>query len=142
MNWVDHVTSKIGEISPEVLPVAPLVGEKLALLFSRRLPADIARPLIMLLPKSYEYFYDHLEEQGDCSLGYPDFIEKTYHAIPWVVSERTATQVADAFLKSVLAQIPERLHWKIKAALPAELLNKMGVTIAEIRALREQRRAA
>ena len=136
MNWIDEATLKIGESSPDVLAVAPVVAEKLAQTFLRRLPSETARPLIVLLPQSYEYLYDRLDEHGDTSIGYPEFIEKVYQAIPWIVSEQIAIKVANTFLENVLSQIPERLHLQIEAALPTELLLKMGIPFDSIKATR------
>ena len=137
MNWVDYTTFRIGESSPDILPVAPVVADKLAETFLRRLPSENARPLIVLLPQSYDYLYDRLEENGDTSIGYPDLIEKVHQVVPWIISEELAIKVTDTFLASLLIQIPERYHFPIEAALPTEILTKMGIQIEVIQAIRK-----
>ena len=124
-NWLKKVIGKISQEVPEVQDHAPMIVEKLATVLLTRLPRKTATELLTYLPAKYSGLENRFHEEGDRTIGYSDFVEKTFYLIPWDVDEEIAFRVAGCFLENVLEEVPPEVRDRVWSQLPTEILVRM-----------------
>ncbi|MBC7693065.1 MAG: hypothetical protein H7222_14980 [Methylotenera sp.] len=124
-HWLQKVIGKISQEVPEVQDHAPVIVEKLATLLLTRLPRKTAAELLTYLPAKYSSLENKFHEEGDRTIGYSDFVEKTFYLIPWNVNEEIAFRVASCFLENILEEVPPEVRDRVWSQLPTEILVRM-----------------
>lgn len=107
------------------------VSERLAALLLERLPSDLARQMISMLPDDKQAALNSLHQsaksESDASIGYPTFIERAASAIGMNADEEMLREVTDAFLWGVVEEVPGDFKARLTEVLPAELRSRMDL---------------
>jgi hypothetical protein len=150
VNWFDRTQQSILASYPEVKPWGGKLVKRLSSLLLSRLPGEMQKSVLELLPKDVmEHHFSPLEGLSDISeneaVGYPDFIEQTaatlgshgnYKIHPKIESEydlfEHSRKIADFFLWSIAQEFPPELKTKISENLPPELKLRMDLTSTQM----------
>ncbi len=144
INWFNHTSQSIQTRVPEVQLSSHYVTERLSALLFERLPPEISRTILNLLPDDGARHLHSLESTATSpenrSIGYPDFIERTRETIglteiaPRSEEEEVALaeKIADAFLWAIAQELPPDLKTRIEENLPTELRSRMNLSTAHV----------
>jgi len=133
-DWIENASLSLSRYVPQITFCSTEVSEKLAELLLRRLPAQIGDQLLALLVDVPNDLRSCLTPNGDPSIGYPDFLERSYEtlAIRPEASvmqdhkgEELSRKVTDIILRSFMEVLPEQLKIQLVETLPSELHHKM-----------------
>jgi hypothetical protein len=144
INWLESTSRSLRSSLPDTTDCAEYVTERLAALMLDRLPPEVSRDLLDLLPdESLEkprMFRAYSNLDRDASIAFPQFIERARHALglsdlldsPKYADsegafERLSLDVAEAFLWAVASEFPMDLKDRMSQALPSDLRCRMNL---------------
>ncbi len=107
------------------------VSARLAALLLERLPPDLARQMLRMLPDEKQAALSSLKKSadsdGESSIGYPTFIERAALALGVNEDDETIREITDAFLWGVVEEIPGEFKVRLTEVLPVELRSRMDL---------------
>jgi hypothetical protein len=137
--WLLEASQAIRIAIPEIAPCADAMAERLAIPLLRRLPGELSRRLLALIPDHPASLSQSFQEEADPSIGHPDFVDAALDAIELdehdLIShfpsesqiDAAAESAADIFLGTVGRNLPPELAREISNELPVELRLPMGL---------------
>jgi len=131
INWFDHTNQSLVSQFPETTPYSEYLVERLAALLLERLPPDLSRKLIGLLPENT--IQGHLNpltasaiSQEETSIGYNDFVERTESTLGCSdLSKQKLLEDSEEEMRNFAEQLANSFLWAVAQEFPAEIKTRM-----------------
>ena len=139
LNWLEDTSRSLAASFPSLgSPNSVYIAHRLSMLLLCRLPPDVSRALLQLLPDALgtpdtparlSELYLAADLQPDVTISYSAFIEQASHSIqsPVAVEENFIERIVDYFLWAFAHALPPELKSQILEHLPVDLRNRMNL---------------
>jgi hypothetical protein len=143
IDWLESTSRSLASSVPEAAEHASYVTERLGMLLLERLPPELSRELIALLPEEKQLripTWIRAELRADRSIGYPAFVSLTRHLLgvtelldlpQYADSEENYAElchhVTASFLWAVAQELPIELKQRLAPHLPRDLSARMNL---------------
>lgn len=134
-DWIQSAAGAISQNIPQLAGFAGWLAVRLAAVLIQRIPEHWSRQLLACLSQVPPLLESRVNDSGDSSIGYPEFVDRAMDGICFAHPDITnpeemdqlARRIADVFLASLRGQIPLRLAYDLGRILPAELSLRMNL---------------